>query len=97
MEYAHRIEDDLPDTSVIIKEQFVRDKKDTNANGGLEAVLSNATNPHLSLDFENTENCLSQSNDNSVYLLSQINSYQRSFKILGLFREQVVATFDSPF
>jgi superfamily II DNA or RNA helicase len=96
MEYAHRIEKDLPDSSVIIKETFNRDTS-TSEHNGLKIGFQNGV-AHQSIEFD-----FAQHSDQSAIDYEDKNeqadksSFFRSFKLLGAFREQVVATFNSPF
>lgn len=96
VEYAYRIEKDLPDTSVIIKEKYSEEPHITG-----RMVANDKTS---NLDNELTSNFgiqyLSDGLENNIKnhgFSGAITTQLSSFELLGAFREQVVATFESPF
>lgn len=96
MEYAYRIEKDLPDISVIVKDKFVRDNSDYENN-------SVQNNFQLGIDGQTIRFGFDQYSDGSAIshvgnnAVSENNSFLCSFELLGTFREQVISTFNSPF
>lgn len=96
MEYAYRIEKDLPDTSVIIKEKFIRDNSDYENNSVQSNFQHGIEQQTIKFEFGHYSDgsAVSPEGNNDP---SENDSFLRSFELLGAFREQVVATFNSPF
>jgi superfamily II DNA or RNA helicase len=97
VKYAFRIEEDLPNHSVIIRESFNYDTDYIENNPELASELSASRNVLPKISFkEETENIHPICYNDEIPVFTS-HSTQRSFEILGMFREQVVATFNSPF
>jgi len=96
MEYAHRIEKDLPDISVIIKDNFKRDDSDFEHNSVQSNFQRDIKDKTIQFGFDqySEDSTIDHSGEN---VANGNNSFMRSFELLGAFREQVVATFNSPF
>jgi len=96
LEYAYRIEKDLPDTSVIIKDNFTRDDSDYENNSVRNNIQHGIDKQAIKFGFGqySDDSTVSHEGNNAP---SNSNSPLRSFELLGAFREQVVATFNSPF
>jgi superfamily II DNA or RNA helicase len=96
VEFAYRIEQNLPETSVVFKEKYTRGEPQMG-----EDMTSNhfaqLESPVL-LDF-NVDDLSNDSGNRTPAL----NQYERedfplnSFEFIGSFREKLVSTFDSPF
>lgn len=96
MEYAYRIEKDLPDISVVIKDVFISDNLILESEETQKQTPINLNNQINSLTFGSHE---FDSDNNKIKNeeLNKTSSLTYSFDLLGTFREQVVATFNSPF
>jgi superfamily II DNA or RNA helicase len=96
MEYAYRIEKDLPDTSVIIKDNFTRDDSDFEHNSVQNDFIHGIDEQTIKFGFDqySDDSTISHGGENTA---NGNNSFMRSFELLGAFREQVVASFNSPF
>jgi superfamily II DNA or RNA helicase len=97
MEYAHRIEKDLPDIPVIINETFRRGTDNNIDPAFSHNKLTNEIALSIAVNSEDHSISSFLANSEEINTLNGQNSLLRSFEILGAFREQVVATFNSPF
>jgi len=99
-EFAYRIESELPDVKVIIKESISDESNDIDNLKNGDPILLDAMN---SIDFSFDESELHQPVELSIETLIENergNSGQDSnlnLDILGKFREKIIETFDSPF
>lgn len=91
--FAHRIEQDLPDDNVVINEHFPALTVGTTNSASRKSLIGEAEFEWGEL-MEKEETCSSQIEPN---ITSSTGSSLRTLEILGLFRERVIATFDSPF
>jgi len=96
-EYAHRISEDLPEIPVIIRE-FI-ELNDVHSDIHLEPKHNNDS---LDIGFSynssfDTHELPYQLGFNNSSTMDNVEPTTRCFELLGLFREQVVATFNSPF
>ncbi|PCI65726.1 MAG: diguanylate cyclase, partial [Gammaproteobacteria bacterium] len=96
VEYAYRIEKDLPDTSVIFRDSFRPNDIDIEIDKTQEQSVIKLDNQFSEFIFGSPQN---NTLINPVVNNNQKNdlSLNYSFDLLGAFREKVVATFSSPF
>ncbi len=96
MEYAYRIEKDLPNISVVIKEQFIREHPIAEHEFPINDSFGRNYEQTINFGIELHTGGSDYNNENDSFSGVK-NSLLSSFELLGSFREQVVATFDSPF
>ncbi len=96
MKYAYRIEKDLPDIDVIFKESYKPTKLVLANNDTQNDSLTNLNTEENNFIFGSQEFSYS-SIQSTIESQSNATSLPYTFYLLGAFREQVVATFDSPF
>ncbi|WP_409439628.1 DEAD/DEAH box helicase [Psychromonas sp. GE-S-Ul-11] len=93
-EFANRIKDDLPDYNVVINEDFSIEEFDKSG------TTRKKTEQLREQPFEWDEPANNESTDlnNSEKSFADQNSnvFQHSIEMLGMFREQIIATFESP-
>ncbi len=96
MEYAYRIEKDLPETPVIFRDSF--------RPYGIELEIDKTQEPSVNKLDSQINEFIFGSPPNESLINPAVNKNQKndlslpySFDLLGAFREKVVATFSSPF
>lgn len=94
-EFANRIKDDLPDYSVVINEKFPL--KEINRSDTTRKKTKMLIDQQFEWDelSDNESSNLMDTEKNPTYQNSNI--FQHSFEMLGMFREQILATFEPPF
>jgi len=96
IKYSYRIEKDLPDTTVVFRDAFKPGFLDHVTPNTRDHTTMNTSIQTVDIDFPEEQtginnNLITDNNSNNS------NALLYSFDLLGAFREQVVATFDSPF
>lgn len=93
-EFANRIKDDLPEYNVVINENFPIEEFDKSGTTRKKNELL------IEQPFEWDESANNESSDltNAEKSPADQNSnvFQHSIEMLGMFREQIIATFESP-
>ncbi|MEZ8094498.1 DEAD/DEAH box helicase [Photobacterium swingsii] len=94
--FANRISHDLPDMPVIIKESECAEEllKLSEKKASLKTIPS-----LVGLTFEESpqDPTMVQQDELGECIISLEETVSRTFELLGVFRERVIATFDSPF
>lgn len=100
VEFAHRIELELPDSCIVIRERQPKNYSGSKAFNNDKRASLPTDKPHttmLSLSdiFDNRQ--VNSTLNQSSKVLPDSSSIRQSIQILGRFREKVISTFDSPF
>ena len=94
-EFANRIKDDLPDYNVIINEKLPLEE--INNSDITCKKTKTSMNQQLGWDeFFNNEPTTLSDLENAP-LNQNSNTFPHSFEMLGMFREQIISTFENPF
>ena len=93
IEFAHRIALDLPNHDVVINDEL------TTEHNSIEDLLyesSDGTDELIETNSKNNE--IPKPNSNvAIDLMDEQTQQANTLEVLGMFRQQVIATFNSPF
>ena len=92
-DFAHRIDQDLPSHEVVINDEL---PASLNSMIEISSVGTDVNDKLIELEIEN-QSIKKYNYQIDSSLVSEFTAQVNSLEILGLFRQQVIATFNSPF